>query len=63
MLVRIMEDSPERLRQVARDFGADDRAAPSKLALRIEAAYRREVEDEERREMHRRFIARLRRPA
>ena len=60
MLIRIMEDSPERLRQIARDFGADDRAAPSKLALRIEAAYRREVEDEERRAMRDRWLRRAR---
>jgi hypothetical protein len=54
--VRIMEDTPERLRQLARDFGADHRAAPSKLVDRITAAYRRDVEAEERRAMHDRWV-------
>jgi len=63
MLVRVMENDPERLRQVARDWGVDDRLRPSALVPRIEAAYRREVEAEERRAMHQRHIAQLRAPA
>lgn len=59
MLIRIMEDSPDRLRDLARDWGADPRAVPSKLVARIEAAYRREVEAEERRAMHQRAIRRM----
>ena len=63
MLVRVMEDSPGRLRQVARDWGVDDRLRPSALVPRIEAAYRREVEAEARRAMHQRHSAQLRAPA
>jgi hypothetical protein len=60
MLIRIMEDSPDRLRDLARAWGADPRAVPSKLVARIEAAYRREVEDEERRAMRDRWLRRAR---
>lgn len=51
MRVRVMEKDPERLRQIAEDWGVKAPAgqAPEVVAVAIASAYRREVEAEERR--------------
>ncbi|CAB4141895.1 hypothetical protein UFOVP421_12 [uncultured Caudovirales phage] len=58
MNVRIMESDPARLRDLARDWGVPDKLAPCRIVQRLEAAYRREVEEEERRAMHQRALRR-----
>lgn len=54
MRVRLMETDPARVRAVVRDFGIRGEQRASVLALRIAAAYRREVAAETAREMVRR---------
>jgi hypothetical protein len=64
MLVRIMESQPARLRTLAREWGVyREGLSLADMTARIEAAYRREVEAEARREAHRRLIAQMRAPA
>jgi hypothetical protein len=60
MLVRVMENETSRVRSLARAWGVmRPGASRRELAAAIEAAYRREVEAEERREAHRRLIAQM----
>ena len=56
MRVRLMEKDPERLRQIAEDWGVKSLPgqAPEIVAVAIASAYRRELEAEERRAMARR---------
>jgi hypothetical protein len=64
MLVRVMENETSRVRSLARAWGVmRPGASMRELVAAIEAAYRREVEAEERRAMHQRHIAQLRAPA
>jgi hypothetical protein len=64
MLVRIMENETSRVRSLARAWNVmKPGASMRELVAAIEAAYRREVEAEERREAHRRLIAQMRAPA
>ncbi|MFM2150297.1 MAG: hypothetical protein RLZZ187_2603 [Pseudomonadota bacterium] len=58
MNVRIMECNPARLRDLAREWGVPDNLAPCRIVQRLEAAYRREIEEEERRAMHQRALRR-----
>ena len=62
MRVRIMENTPERLTQLARDWGIRpvQGQAMDVIYSAIAAAYRREVEAEERRVWHERALRRLR---
>jgi hypothetical protein len=64
MLVRVMENETGRVRSLARAWGVmRPGASMRELVAAIEAAYRREVEDDARRAMHRRLIAQMRAPA
>jgi hypothetical protein len=65
MPVRIMETDPKRVADLARAWGVRAVRCQSVAvtAAAIATAYRHEVEAEERRAMHRRFIARLRQSA
>ena len=64
MLVRVMENETSRVRSLAGAWGVmKPGASMRELVAAIEAAYRREVEAEARREAHRRLIAQLRAPA
>jgi hypothetical protein len=53
MRVRLMEKDPERLRQIAKDWGVKTLPgqAPGLVAVAIASAYRRELEAETRRAM------------
>ena len=64
MLVLIMENETSRVRSLARAWGVmRSGASMRELIAAIEAAYRREVEDEARRAMHQQHIAQMRAPA
>lgn len=62
MRVRIMEDSPARLRDLAQSWGvaAVEGQPAAVVSEAIAAAYRREVEAEERRIQAARLVRRLR---
>lgn len=55
MRVRLMEKDPERLRQIAADWGVKSPPGQSAevVAVAIASAYRRELEAEERRALAR----------
>jgi hypothetical protein len=55
--VRVMEKETSRVRPIAKAYGVLKPGVPVReLVAAIEAAYRREIEAEQRRAMHERFV-------
>lgn len=63
MRVRIMEDQPGRLRDLAKQWGVKTNQRPEVLASAIANAYRMEVAREERRAMREAHVRRLKEQA